>query len=107
MRSGNASGCSSAARNTLNLHFRSHPSIIGFSNDRIYGSRLEVCTPRPLYLDRPFIEWRTIRGRARRDARGRSWMNAEEARAVVDELAKQHSKTAGLGMSLGVVTPFR
>ena len=29
----------------LDLHFRSHPGIVGFSNEHFYGGELELCSP--------------------------------------------------------------
>ena len=75
----------------LQEHFRSHPQIIGFSNQHIYQQRLQLA---PDTLDRsplPFASGLfpvSVAGKAERGARGRSWINRAEAERVVDEVKR-------------------
>ncbi|WP_419841037.1 AAA domain-containing protein [Candidatus Poriferisodalis sp.] len=91
----------------LDLHFRSHPGIIGFSNQHFYDGRLEFCyeTVRP--QDWPSVNWLRTSGDIRRDPRNRSYVNRQEADALVAALAGNVQAYRGLGLSVGVVTPYR
>jgi very-short-patch-repair endonuclease len=91
----------------LDLHFRSHPSIIEFSNRRLYGGLLQVCTSRSRYLTGPALEWRDVAGRTERGPGGRSWLNRAEAAGVVDVLEELDRELGGSQLSFGVVTPYR
>ncbi len=93
----------------LDQHFRSHPSIITFSNDHFYGSRLHVMTDSDDSLG-PAVSWVHVRGRFERGPGGRSVVNRPEAEVVVDHLKKLAEAGVGVGRggpSLGVVTPYR
>jgi very-short-patch-repair endonuclease len=93
----------------LNLHFRSQPAIISFSNHQFYDRRLEICTPRYVSLGGEVassIRWKDVKGRTVRGPSGRSWRNTEEAEEVVRELFELLSR-GGTHQSIGVVTPFR
>ncbi len=91
----------------LDLHFRSHPAIIGFSNTEFYGGRLELCSDSRPPNDLPAVEWVRVSGDSRRGPRGRSQVNHEEARAVSRLVAEEVTKLSGLGLTSGVVTPYR
>ncbi len=92
----------------LDLHFRSQPSIITFSNQRYYGGQLSICTVPP--ADRagePSLRWIHRSGSAVHGANGKSWRNLPEADAVAAEVERLLEITSGTGQSVGVVTPFR
>lgn len=93
----------------LDLHFRSQPAIIAFSNATFYGGNLEICTQATTRseLDEPTIRWHDVDGDAQRGGNGRSWRNLHEAESVVEELGALLPRLTGLGMSIGVVTPYR
>ncbi len=91
----------------LDLHFRSHPAIIGFSNERFYDGRLELCSDSHPPGDLPAIEWTDVVGDSSRGPQGRSFVNLPEARAVAQMLAQQLPEFAGLGLTVGVITPYR
>ena len=93
----------------LHEHFRSHPQIIGFSNQHIYQQRLQLA---PDTLDRSPLPVASgvfpvpVAGYAERGDRGRSWINRAEAERVVDEV-KRLTVQGGLnGRAIGIVTPF-
>jgi very-short-patch-repair endonuclease len=87
----------------LNLHFRSHPAIIQFSNRFIYNERLEICTGTSS-SDGESIRWIDTSGDCSRPQGRGSWFNATEAAAVVEVVRELVSKGSA---DLGVVTPYR
>lgn len=94
----------------LDEHYRSHPQIIGFSNDRFYGGRLSVFTePERIRVatdsDHPAVRWEHISGTTVRPRHG-SALNEAEVERVVQVVA---GLVGGDGppLSIGVVTPFR
>ena len=89
----------------LNLHFRSHPAIIGFANDQFYGRQMELCSEGPP-TETCALEWVRVSGQSAKGPRGRSWINQQEAQAVVRRVAQALSTHIGLGCSVGVVTPY-
>lgn len=91
----------------LDLHFRSHPAIIGFSNEHFYESRLEFCSDRQVPLGESAIEWKRVQGDCRTGPNGKSRVNPEEARALATTLFEDIDDLRGLGLSVGVVTPYR
>ena len=93
----------------LTDHFRSHPLIIGFSNQLIYNSRLRLYREPEQMKEVPRgggVHALSVPGRCVRGDRGRSWKNPQEATAVVDLIAALR-KEAGSHLTIGVVTPFR
>jgi very-short-patch-repair endonuclease len=91
----------------LDLHFRSHPGIIGFSNDHFYDGRLEFCADSKPPKDLPPIEWVRVDGDCMVGPKGRSRVNRDEARAVAAAVAASAPGMSNLGLSVGVVTPYR
>jgi hypothetical protein len=86
----------------LDEHYRCHPRIIGFSNERIYGGRLTVRAPA---TPGGGLAWRDVAGSFHRGPDGRSAVNPEEALAVVKQLEAEQA--AHPTATIGVVTPFR
>lgn len=91
----------------LNLHFRSHPAIIGFSNEQIYGQQLEFCSDRRPPTGLSAIEWQRVGGDSQTGPRGRSLVNRFEADAIADVVKHELSLAATKHLSLGAVTPYR
>ena len=94
----------------LRDHHRSHPDIIGFSNQQFYGGILRMATDLQ-HLKRsdskraqPAIRWLHQAGSTVRA--GRSAINAEEANAVVETIRKLIAENEYQG-TIGVVTPYR
>ena len=103
-------GLASSRLNTepifLDLHFRSHPAIVNFSNENFYGGRLELCsTSTPPKGLKP-IEWIRVAGNCEQGPKGRSRLNVEEANRVVQSIIHNFPTYKGLGCSVGVVTPY-
>lgn len=93
----------------LEEHYRSHSSIIEFSNRQFYGGRLQVRTDPSRLTDRVPVEhqgvfWHDVRGHVPHGAR--SAYNEVELDAVL-ELVLHLLKTLDPETSVGVVTPFR
>jgi very-short-patch-repair endonuclease len=91
----------------LRDHHRSHPDVIGYSNEAFYNESLRIVTQLPR-LKRsqaggPAVRWLDVRGRASRGASG-SVFNADEVKATVEEVKRLVSE--GYEGTIGVVTPF-
>ena len=94
----------------LNEHYRSHPLIIGFSNQHVYQARLQLRTAPSVMSDLPFgssVFGNNVRGHCRRGQRNRSWVNEPECLAVRDLIGKLRQSEKHAHLSVGVVTPFR
>lgn len=91
----------------LRRHFRSHPMIIGFSNDQFYGSQLIVDTDINMLLDGPPITWRHVPGHFQPGPDGSSGMNQPEAEQVLKVAMEILSEGEEPPRSLGIVTPLR
>lgn len=91
----------------LDLHFRSHPAIIGFSNESIYGRRLDLCSGERPPRGRSAIEWRRVDGDCLPGRRGLSLANDREAKEVASVVAHELAHIPEITPSLGVVTPYR
>lgn len=93
----------------LNEHYRSHPLIIGFSNQHVYQKKLRLRT-KPVSKDNlPFgsaIHGRNVAGACARGEYGASWINEKEASEVQRLLREIADVPALKTMSIGVVTPF-
>lgn len=87
----------------LNLHFRSHPAIIQFSNQNVYGNRLEICTKTRIGPDKA-IQWIDVSGDCTRQPGRGSWFNQLEAKEVVDTIRRLIENDC---VDIGVVTPYR
>ncbi len=90
----------------LDLHFRSHAAIIGFSSKQFYAGNLELCSAAtPPETLRPF-EWIRAVGRSERGSNGRSRLNRVEAKNVTEVIERDLQTYRGNDCSVGVVTPF-
>lgn len=89
----------------LDLHFRSHPAVVEFSNRQFYERRLIMCgTHKPKEGVSP-IEWIDVTGRCIRGRGGQSWKNPDEAKALIDQLRTDVANYPG--QTVGIVTPYR
>ena len=88
----------------LNEHFRSHPQIIEFSNQRFYDGALQIMTSRPTPRPESVIQIRQVGGRR---VLGSS-VNLGEVDAVAATIKSLADGGASqLAPSIGVVSPFR
>ncbi len=90
----------------LDLHFRSNPAVVEFSNRQFYSGRMTMCgTARPPE-GMSALEWVPVSGRCRRGEGNRSWLNRQEAAAVAARVAEDLATYRRGNLSVGVVTPF-
>ena len=101
-----ASSRVSAAPIFLDLHFRSHPAIIGFSNERFYGGRLELCSAAAPPEGLRAVQWIRVVGKSEKGPGGRSRVNAAEAKRIVQAIVRGLPTYKGLECSIGIVTPY-
>ncbi|MCR3740351.1 Caspase domain-containing protein [Actinomadura glauciflava] len=91
----------------LDEHFRCHPQIAAFVNERFYDGNLNVLTDirgRPALPARPAILWSDVQGQARKS--GTSWINPVEIEKVLESVRYLLEKLPG-DATVGVVTPFK
>jgi len=89
----------------LNEHFRSHPDIIGFSNEYFYENKLQISTDEnrlnPDNVQFPKgVKWINVQGKLSNKT------NRDEAREVINVL-KQYSKSNLKSCRFGIVTLFK
>lgn len=84
----------------LREHYRCHPKIIEFCNQRFYGGQLIPLT-RPKSNRMPLIIYKTVPGN---HARGRT--NQRQIDVILDEIISQQSLNVN-DKSIGIVTPYR
>ncbi len=90
----------------LDLHFRSHPAVVEFSNRQFYAGRMTMCgTSRPPE-GLSALEWVSVSGRCERGSSNSSWRNVGEATAVAARIATDLASYRPGNLSVGVVTPF-
>ena len=87
----------------LDEHFRSHPHIINFSNEKFYDGDLKIMTGRPGNADSS-IELREVKGQREID----SSVNLAEVEETLDQISRVvQSHEGGKALSIGVVSAFR
>lgn len=88
----------------LEEHFRSHPHIIGFSNERFYDNKLRLMTQRPVVEEgRCAIEVDYVDGR-----RTISTVNPMEIEAVFKHMEEEmKASPEDKPVSIGILCPFR
>lgn len=88
-------------------HFRCHPDIIGFSNERFYGGRLRVLTDvavRTRAENLQALRWFDAKGDLLKTSDG--WINRAEVK-LVNRLVKTLLERLPSEARVGVVTPLR
>lgn len=91
----------------LDLHFRSHPAIIGFPNGRFYDDAMEYCSSSRPPSGTSAVSWHNVDGQAARGPNNTSFINRAEARETVDQVVAAYRESEGLGVTIGIVTPFK
>lgn len=88
----------------LDEHFRSHPQIIEFSNQRFYDASLKIMTTRPAQKPRSVIRVHAVGGQREVD----SSVNPMEVEFVLDAIRSiTMADNSQVATSIGVVSPFR
>ncbi|MEX1030277.1 MAG: AAA domain-containing protein [Paenibacillaceae bacterium] len=86
-------------------HYRCHPKIIGFCNEKFYDNQLVVMTEE-FAEDKPLRLYRTAQGNhARRDnfSDGKGWYNIRQIEVVRDEIINKYQAVT----SIGIISPYR
>jgi RecA/RadA recombinase len=94
----------------LSEHYRSHPLIIGFSNEHVYRMRLRLRKNPDTGVKVPCgpgMFAQNVDGTCERGSHNQSWVNRAEAKKVVETIAGLRHDSKFIHFSLGVVTPFR
>lgn len=90
----------------LNEHFRSHPSIISFSNQQFYRSSLRLMTQTPANYGTTAVFIKTTAGK--RSARG---YNEQEGQALIQflqtRITTESKEAVNHCTSIGILSPFR
>lgn len=88
----------------LKEHYRCHPKIIDYCNQKFYDGQLVVMTESD---NDPFTIIKTTKGNhARRPPKGGGWINERELDVIANEaIPTLHSNSST--QSLGVITPYR
>lgn len=88
----------------LKEHYRCHPKIIGFCNQKYYDNQLIILTKQN-EQDDVFSIYRTVPGNHERRI-GRSIYNARQIDVIFDEVLKTLSTKEQRG-TIGIVSPYR
>ena len=96
----------SAAPIFLDLHFRSHPAIVDFSNKRFYGGKLELCSAATPPEGLRAVQWIRVSGKTEKGPGGKSRVNAAEAQRIVQAIVRGLPTYKGLEWDVGIVTPY-
>jgi hypothetical protein len=89
-----------APKTLLREHYRCHPKIIEFCNQKFYNDQLIILTE-PKSDRKPLIVYKTAPGN---HARGR--VNQRQIDVIKNEIIREQN-LAGDGISIGIVTPYR
>lgn len=92
--------CSDIPRTVLKEHYRCHPKIIGFCNQKYYNNQLIILTDEKTD-DKPLLVYKTAKGN---HARGN--FNQRQIDVIFEEILSQQ-KIDPESQSLGIVSPYR
>lgn len=93
----------------LNEHYRCHPKIIGFCNEKFYNNELIVMTEE-ISQDIPLKLYKTAPGNhARRDDIGnqKGWYNMRQIEVIKDEILGQNRNKYKEANKIGIICPYR
>ena len=93
----------------LSEHYRCHPKIIGFCNERFYDNQLVIMTEENVD-DQPLKIYKTAPGNhARRNTLGKEkgWYNVRQIEVVRDEILNTNHSKYGTYSGVGIISPFR
>lgn len=93
----------------LSEHYRCHPKIIGFCNEKYYNNQLVVMT-QETPEDTPLKIYKTAPGNhARKSTQGESqgWYNVRQIEVIKDEIIAVQEQRYGDCSEVGIISPFR
>lgn len=94
-------------RTLLCEHYRCHPKIIGFCNEKFYDNKLVIMT-KGKDEDVPLKIYKTAPGNhARKDKRNGSWDNLRQIEVIRDEIINANKTKYGECSSVGIICPYR
>ncbi len=89
----------------LNEHYRSHPSIIAFSNEHFYGGNLKIMTTKPSTFSESKVQLYPVHGR--REKSGINLVEAVKALHIIEGIIERdRSKPKKSKTSIGILSPF-
>ena len=89
-----------APHELLKEHYRCHPEIIGFCNERFYNNQLTILT-KAKSSRQPLMVYRTVPGN-----HARNHVNQRQIEVITDEVFPNQNLNKEDG-SVGIVTPYR
>jgi superfamily I DNA and/or RNA helicase len=89
-----------APRTLLREHYRCHPKIIEFCNQKFYNNQLIILTE-PKSDRQPLVVYKTVPGNHARDH-----VNQRQIDVIKNEILPRQSLSGG-NTSIGIVTPYR
>lgn len=94
-------------RTLLCEHYRCHPKIIGFCNEKFYDNKLVIMT-KEKDGDVPLKIYKTAPGNhARKDKLKSSWDNLRQIEVIRDEIINANKTKYGDCSSVGIICPYR
>jgi superfamily I DNA and/or RNA helicase len=93
----------------LNEHYRCHPKIIGFCNEKFYDGKLVIMTDEKPN-DTPLKIYKTAPGNhARKDNfdTGKGWLNIRQIEVIRDEIINVDKDKYGDCGEIGIICPYR
>ena len=96
-------------RTLLCEHYRCHPKIIGFCNEKFYENQLVIMTEENPE-DKPLRIYKTTPGNhARKDQIGdeKGWYNLRQIEVIRDEIIGQNYDKYGDIDNIGIISPYR
>jgi len=91
---------STAPRTLLREHYRCHPKIIEFCNQKFYNNQLIILTE-PKSNRQPLVVYKTVPGNHARDH-----VNQRQIDVIKEEILPRQNLSNGI-VSIGIVTPYR
>lgn len=93
----------------LSEHYRCHPKIIGFCNEKFYSNQLIIMTEEKPN-DTPFKIYKTAPGNhARKDTMdgGKGWYNLRQIEVIRDEIIDKNKDKYQDCSGVGIICPYR
>ncbi len=96
-------------RTLLSEHYRCHPKIIGFCNEKFYDNKLVIMTEAK-ESDEPLKIFKTAPGNhARKDKLSdeKGWCNIRQIEVIRDEIVNENKEKYKEGSKVGIICPYR
>ncbi len=93
----------------LSEHYRCHPKIIGFCNEKFYDNQLVIMTDEEPN-DKPFKIYKTVPGNHARKIKvgdEKGWYNLRQIEVVKDEIIENNKGKYKDCSKVGIISPYR